>query len=292
MSRAPRIDAHQHFWRIAAREGHWPPPALAAIHRDFGPHDLQPLCRAAGIDATVLVQTLPDEAETQEMLAIARQHPWVRGVVGWVDLKGADAPERIASLAADPRLRGLRPMLQDLPDDDWINDPALDPAVQAMQDHGLVFDALVLTRHLAALARFAERHPHLSIVVDHGAKPDIASGEIAPWRDGMQRLAALPHVCCKLSGLLTEAGDRRSREALQPYVQALWTLFGAERLVWGSDWPVLRLAGDYAGWLAMSHELLDRVEPAPTAAQRDAVFGLNALRLYSLVAHEPSSETP
>jgi L-fuconolactonase len=277
-----RIDAHQHFWRLADRGGAWPPPELAAIHRDFGPDDLAPLLREAGVDGTVLVQSLPSVAETRALLALAHATPFVRGVVGWVDMKAADAAATIAGLARDPLLKGLRPMLQDLSDDDWIADPATAPAARAMAAHSLVFDALVLPRQLRGLHAFAARHPELAIVVDHAAKPAIARGETQPWRDDMARLAGLPNVRCKLSGLLTEAGDRTRPEHLQPYVQALWASFGPSRLLWGSDWPVLRLAGDYAGWLETTAALLAAVDPPAGDAECAAVLGTNAATLYRL----------
>lgn len=282
MSSSLRVDAHQHFWRLADRRGHWPPAELEAIHRDFLPPDLEPQRLHAGIDGTVLVQSLPSEDDTRWMLDLADQHRFIWGVVGWTDLKAADAPERIAALAKRPKLKGLRPMLQDLPDDGWIADPAVDAGAQAMAKHGLVFDALVLTRHLEALHAFAIRHPGLRIVIDHGAKPPIATGALEPWRSWMATLAALPHVSCKVSGLLTEAGPRRSADALRPYVQTLWDLFGPRRLLWGSDWPVLRLAGDYQAWLEMSQALFATIDTAMSDADRADLFGTNAMRLYGL----------
>ena len=277
-----KVDAHQHFWRLADRAGAWPPPELAAIHRDFGPDDLAALLRESAVDATVLVQSLPSLDDTRRLLALARATPFVRGVVGWADMKAPDAVGTLATLAGDALLKGLRPMLQDLADDAWIADVATAPAAQAMVRHGLVFDALVLPRQLPALRTFAARHPALAIVIDHAAKPAIARAEIEPWRRDMAQLAALPNVHCKLSGLLTEAGARTQREALQPYVQALWGSFGPARLVWGSDWPVLRLAAGYADWLATSDALLAAVTPPATPADRAAVFGGNAVALYRL----------
>ncbi|MGQ3053685.1 MAG: amidohydrolase family protein [Roseateles sp.] len=277
-----QVDAHQHFWRLADREGHWPPASLQALHRDFGPQDLAPHLHAAGVEATVLVQSLPSVADTRWMLSVAAQTPWVRGVVGWVDFKAADAAAQIDDLARDPLLKGLRPMLQDLSDTDWIADPACDAAARAMQRHGLVFDALVLPRHLRALHRFARRHPGLTLVIDHGAKPPVASGVIKPWLTDMAALATLPQVHCKVSGLLTEAGERRDGGALQPYVQTLWLLFGPTRLLWGSDWPVVNLACDYASWWAMAHDLVQRLYPSPQPDDIRALFGDNAARLYRL----------
>ncbi|MBW8777756.1 MAG: amidohydrolase family protein [Burkholderiales bacterium] len=282
-----RIDAHQHFWRIAERAGAWPPPTLASIHRDFGPQDLAPLLQAGGIDGTVLVQSMPSVAETRQLLELARATTFVRGVVGWVDMKATDAVDTIAQLARDPLLKGLRPMLQDLEDDDWIADPATAPAAEAMARHGLVFDALVLPRQLGALRTFAARHPRLAVVVDHAAKPPIARGQMQPWHDDLASLAALPQVHCKVSGLLTEAGERTRLEDLLPYVQTLWACFGPSRLLWGSDWPVLRLAGDYPGWLAMTTALLAAVQPAASAGEAAAILGGNAVSLYRLRAPRP-----
>jgi L-fuconolactonase len=169
-------------------------------------------------------------------------------------------------------------MLQDLDDDAWIADPALAPAAEAMQRHGLSMDGLVLPRHLPALLDFAQRYPALPLVIDHGAKPLIASGELEPWRRDLERLARLPHVHCKLSGLVTEAGAVWSVEKLRPYAQHILDAFGPRRVIWGSDWPVLELAAGYGQWLAACEDLLAGLEPAA----REDVFGLNAVRFYRL----------
>jgi len=275
------IDAHQHFWLLADRQGQWPPPELTAIHRDFMPADLTPTLDRCQVEGTLLVQSQPTVADTRFLLALADQHSFVYGVVGWADLKAADAATQIAGLATHPRLKGLRPMLQDLPDANWIADVALDPAVAAMCEHGLCFDALVLPRQLAALTWFARRHPRLPIVIDHAAKPPIASGELSPWLADMQLLAELPNVHCKLSGLLTEAGPDPQPVCMAPYLDAIYTLFGPERLMWGSDWPVLRLAGSYESWLTMA---IDFCRARANAAQGtlDAIFSGNARRFYRL----------
>ncbi|HYF86467.1 amidohydrolase family protein [Azospirillum sp.] len=269
-----RIDAHQHFWLMAARRGEWPPPDLGPIHRDFLPPDLLPLLLEAGVDGTVLVQTLCTEADTDFMLDLAARHSFIRGVVGWTDLKAPDAPQRVRGLAARPKLKGLRPMVQ-AEASDWLDDAAIDPAASAMAEMGLSFDALVLPRHLPSLLRFARRHPALSIVIDHAAKPEIASGGTPGWAEDMGALAALPNVWCKLSGLLTEAGERTGIDDIRPYVRRLIALFGTDRLIWGSDWPVLRLAGDYPGWLDMCRRLIP-------AEAHPAVFGGNAATFYRL----------
>jgi len=272
------VDAHQHFWQLADRNGAWPPPELSPIYRDFLPGDLVHLLERHGVARTVLVQSMPNEDDTRFMLDLARRHAFIGGVVGWADMKAPDAPARIAALAADPMLKGLRPMLQDLEDDRWIDDAALGPAVEAMLRHGLSFDALVLPRHLPALLAFAERYPALPIVIDHGAKPLIALGVLEPWRGDIARLAALPQVHCKLSGLVTEAGAEWDVARLRPYVEHLVASFGPQRLIWGSDWPVLNLASDYAGWIAASAALLAGLDED----DRRAVFGLNAQRFYRI----------
>jgi len=273
-----RIDAHQHFWRLAERGASWPPPALEPIYRDFLPHDLAPLLGAHGIDATVLVQSLPTRADTDFLLQLARATPCVAGVVGWVDLKAVDAVQQIDALAENNMLKGLRPMLQDIEDVRWIDDPALDPAMDAMVRHRLVFDALVLPRHLPSLLALARRHPALAIVIDHAAKPPIASGAVDDWAAALAPLAALPQVCCKLSGMVTEAGAGWTVAGLAPYARVVLDAFGAGRVLWGSDWPVVNLASNYAGWLDASTALLAHLP----AAARDQVLGLNAMRVYRL----------
>jgi L-fuconolactonase len=281
MRQVMRIDAHQHFWRIADRQGQWPPPSLAPIHRDFVPADLLPALRRCGVDATVLVQSLPTLADTDYLLDIAAHNAHVRGVVGWVDMTRPDAPQHIARLAREPLLKGLRPMLQDLPDDAWANDPAYDAAARAMIGHGLAFDALVRAVQLPALLGFARRHPRLRIVIDHAGKPPIARGSALPWRAHVAALAALPHVHCKLSGLLTEAGALADMAALAPWVDHLFAAFGPDRLIWGSDWPVLNLAADYDAWFAMATTLCE-AQPGMDAAALAGVFGGNARRFYHL----------
>jgi L-fuconolactonase len=268
------IDAHQHFWLMKDRAGQWPPPSLAAIYRDFLPADLSPLLAAAGVSGTVLVQTMETRADTDFMLELAEKTDFIKGVVGWVDMKSPEAASEIARRAKHPAFKAVRPMLQGMEDVAWIDDPALDPAAAALVKHGLAFDALVLPPYLPHLLSFARRHPQLPIVIDHGAKPMIAIGHYSDWRKDMAALAALPNVHCKLSGLLTERGEQRP-EAVRPYAETILELFGGNRVIFGSDWPVLRLAGDYQAWLDFCRDIV----PAEDHA---AVFGGNAIRFYSL----------
>jgi L-fuconolactonase len=270
------IDSHQHFWRLARGDYGWLVPSLAAIHRDFGPADLAPILARHGIDRTILVQAAPTVAETAYLVELARKAAFVAGVVGWTDFESPGVADAITALAREPLIVGLRPMVQDLADDRWLAQPSLAPAFAAMAAHGLVFDALVKPRHLPALLHVLERHPDLAVVVDHGAKPDLARGDLAGWRRAIARVAASPQATCKLSGLVTEAREGAGIDVLQPCVDTLLECFGPERVMWGSDWPVVELAGGYDRWRALSLTLL---EPLNEQA-RESVLGRTAARVY------------
>ena len=273
-----KIDAHQHFWALARGDYGWLTPDLAPIYRDYATDDLAPLLAAAGIDGTILVQAAPTVAETEYMLALADQTLFIKGVVGWVDFEAADAPDQIAALAAHPALVGLRPMIQDIADPHWMVDEVLTPAINAMQQHELTFDALTLPQHLGPLRRLLARHPQMRVVIDHGSKPLIRDGMIDGWAEDMAALARDTDAWCKLSGLVTEAAPDWTTDDLRPYVDHLLTTFGPSRLIWGSDWPVCTLACSYERWLETTGELLG----ALTEAERNAVLGGNAARAYNL----------
>jgi L-fuconolactonase len=271
-----RIDAHHHLWTLARGDYGWLTPALAPIYRDFTLQDLAPHLSAARIDGTILVQAAPTEAETLFMLETAERADVVRGVVGWIDFDAPDGVARIEAMAAHPLLVGLRPMVQDIPDDDWLLRPALAPLLRAMAGHGLVFDALALPRHLSRLLRVIDRHGELQFVLDHCAKPHLKTGEIGDWRGDIAELAARHNIVCKLSGLVTEAGPDWQLAGLRPAVEHVLNCFGPQRLLWGSDWPVLNLAGDYERWLNASETLLTDL----SADDKTAIFGGNAARIY------------
>ncbi|WP_083292792.1 amidohydrolase, partial [Janthinobacterium sp. HH104] len=232
--------------------------------------------RDAGSAGTVLVQSLPTAADTDYLLALAAKTSFIRAVVGWTDLLAPDAAAVIARLASYGKLKGLRPMLQDIDDDQWIANPALAPALAAMVEQGLRLDALVLPRHLPALLHCARAYPQLAIVIDHAAKPPIADAGFGAWREDMALLAALPNVHCKLSGLVTEARPGWNVDDLRPYAAHVLDVFGPRRVIWGSDWPVVDLAGGYAAWLAASEALLAHLGQE----DRDDIFGRNACRFY------------
>jgi L-fuconolactonase len=272
---ATRVDAHHHVWRVARGDYGWLTPDLP-IHRDYGLDDLRPLL--GGITATVLVQAAPTEAETGFMLETARASSGlVRAVVGWADLEAPAADERIAALAGDPLLKGLRPMLQDIAETGWVMGEAVGRGLDAMARAGLRLDLLVQPRHLPLLPRLAERHPGLPLVIDHGAKPRIAEGAWEPWASDIARAARETPALCKLSGLVTEASGGWRVDDLRRYVDHLLEQFGPERLLWGSDWPVVCLAGGYERWLEATEVLLRGL----SGAERDAVLGGTAARFYS-----------
>jgi L-fuconolactonase len=271
-----RIDSHQHFWTLERGDYGWLTETLAPIYRDFGPDDLLPKLSRNGIDKTILVQAAPTVAETHFMLGIAAKTPFVAGVVGWADFEAAGAPDTIGKLAADPLLVGLRPMIHDIPDDDWMLRDDLGPAFTALIEHGLVFDALVRPHHLPRLKILLERYPSLPVVVDHAAKPVIREEKLDPWRADIAAIAAHPSATCKISGMATEAASDWKAADLKPYVDHLLDVFGPGRLLWGSDWPVLNLAGTYDRWLEATNLLLAHLREH----DRDAILGGNAADLY------------
>jgi L-fuconolactonase len=272
-----RIDAHHHVWSLARGDYGWLTPDLAPIYRDFELEHLAPHLAAAGIEGTILVQAAPSEAETTFLLDIADAAEAVRGVVGWTDFDAPDAVARIDKLSAEcALLAGLRPMVQDIPDDDWLLRPALAPLLTAMARHGLVFDALVLPRHLPRLLQVVDRHPDLTFVLDHCAKPRLATGDIETWRRDIASLAERSNIVCKLSGLVTEAAPDWQIPDLRRAVDHVRACFGPQRMLWGSDWPVVNLAGGYAKWLAAAETLLADLSREETAS----VFGGTAARIY------------
>lgn len=276
------IDSHQHCWQLDRPECRWPTPELSAIYRDFGPGDYRREAAPAGVDASVLVQSQPDERDTDYLLSLAEASPGVLGVVGWLDLAAPDAAARVVATAERPGLCGLRPMLEAIERDDWILECARPEALALMAEWGLAFDALIRPRHLGVINVLARRHPELIIVIDHAAKPDIGAGQWRDWHEGLAALAARPNVLCKLSGLVTEMAPGQPLDELAPYARAVLELFGPERVLWGSDWPVLRLAGDFHRWLTLARERVADFDPAA----EPAVFADNARRCYRLAGSQ------
>jgi L-fuconolactonase len=267
------VDAHQHFWWIGRHDYPWLDPALA-IHRDYELDDLRRV--QDDIRATVLVQASPTTAETQTLVGIAQASDGlVRGVVGWVDLAAREASTVIAELAARDVVKGVRPMLGFIEDTDWILRADVQAALETLARHSLSLDVAARARHLPLLPELAQRHPSLAMVIDHGAKPTIARGEFQPWARDIARVARETPMFCKLSGLATEAGANWSDDDLRPYVDHLIECFGADRLMWGSDWPVVDLAGGMQRWREASRRLIP-------AEMQQAIMRETAVSFYKL----------
>ena len=273
------IDAHFHIWQLARRDYGWLTPALKGIYRDVTVADWQRESAPCGVRGGVLVQAAPTDAETAFLLEAAHGNDAVMGVVGWANLLASDAVQRVEKLALQPKLKGLRPMLQDIAQVDWILQNAVQPALHAMADCGLTLDALVKPEHLPIISVLAARHPRLRIVIDHGAKPtivnDITSATSSQWARDLHRLARESEVVCKLSGLWTQAPHGSPVQVVRNYAEQVLGSFGAPRVMWGSDWPVLELAGAYAQWHAFAHSLV------PVGQHAD-VFEATARRIYAL----------
>lgn len=270
------IDAHVHIWRLGRNGCTWPTPDLARIHCDFGLADVAAALSGTGVDRVVLVQSQESEDDTAWLLAEAAASPIAAGVVGWIEGAAIDPAARLARLKRQGPLVGVRVMAQDRPAA-WLADPALHGQYRALADLGLSLDLLVRPQHLPGCADLADAFPDLRMIVDHIAKPLIANDGFTAWREGMAPVAERTNMMCKLSGLITEAAPGAAMESLAPYVEAALDLFGPERLVWGSDWPVILLNGAYRDWLDLARTVIP-------AGHHDAVFGGNARRFYGLAA--------
>lgn len=274
------VDAHQHYWHPARGDYGWLAQAPATLQQAFLPRDLCAQRAALGVQFSVLVQAAPTEEETRYLFELAHEDPAVVGVVGWVDMEADDVGTRIDALVRQGNglLRGLRPMAQDLADPEWLARPSLDRAFDCIQDCGLAFDALVDLRQFPALLQRLRRHPQLNVVLDHAGKPAIRDGRLDQWAHWIDELAQHPQLHCKLSGLLTLLGEAVHDDAIEPYVAELFAHFGSERLMWGSDWPVLTTHADYAHWLHVAMILTERYASGSHAD----VFAANAARFYAL----------
>ena len=275
------IDAHHHFWDPARASYPWMTDALAPIRRRFGPEDMEPLLAPNGVDRTVLVQTRSSLDETREFLATAAQHDFIAGVVGWVDLT-ADVPKQLASLRAGPggkKLVGIRHQAHDEADPEWLGKKDVRRGIVAVGKAGLTYDILVRTRELPAALALVTALPDMRFVVDHIAKPPIASGEMSEWAALLKPLAAFRNVFVKLSGMVTEADWKHwTVRDIRPYVQRVLEWFGPERCVFGSDWPVCLVAASYARVIDVCGQAVGDLG----ADDRERIFGDNAGQLYQL----------
>jgi L-fuconolactonase len=271
------IDAHQHFWRYEPRAYAWIDDRMDALKRDFLPVDLVPHLDQASVEATIAVQTQHTVEETEWLLGLAGAHPFIAGVIGWVDLQADDVEATVARMSEHPALSGIRHIVQSEADDDFLLGSAFGRGIAALGPAGLAYDILIYPRHLAVAADFVARYPSQTFVLDHLAKPEIRRGAIDEWANDLRRLAAAPNVWCKLSGLVTEADwGAWTAAQIEPYLEVAFGCFGAARLIAGSDWPVCTLAADYSRTMAVVRDYVARF----TSAERDAVLGGNARTVY------------
>jgi len=271
-----RIDAHQHLWSISRGDYHWIPPDHPLWARDFTPADLDPLRQSSDVSRTILVQATNTTAETEYLLGLADATDWIAGVIGWIDFEDPSQAEQLARFARHPKLLGLRPMVQNIPQIDWVLREDIAWAFEAIIAHDIVFEALGFAKHAAVFSELFQRYPSMRTVVDHGMKPVIRDNEFDQWAGDMKRIAAQSHVHCKLSGLLTEAAPGATAATLKPYVDLLIEAFGSERLMWGSDWPVLLAASSYEAWVGMMDELLSEL----TDLQRQSIWSTTVQTFY------------
>ena len=273
-----RIDAHQHFWRYEPERDAWITEEMSVLRRDFLPDELEAVLQGSRIDGTVAVQADQSERETEFLLALAERHPFIRGVVGWVDLRSTELRNRLEHFCAFDRFRGVRHIAQAEPDDFLTRDDVVH-GIGLLREVGLTYDILVYAHQLPAAVALVRRLPEQPFVVDHIAKPRIREGGIRPWAEQMRELAGCPNVWCKVSGLVPEADWARWRpDDLRPYLDVVFDAFGAGRLMFGSDWPVCLLAADYSRVV----ELIDSYAAQLPADQRDDLFGGSAVRFYGL----------
>ena len=273
------IDAHQHFWQVGRFDYPWMETDNAVLYRDYLPSDLQPVLHENGVSKTVLIQASNSVAESRWLLQLADEHSFIAGVVGWVDLMSLETASQLEELTAHPKFKGVRHLVESEPHDDWLVHGEVLNGLKLLAAFDLSYDLLIHTRHLPCARRVAEECPELSLVIDHLAKPPIATGELAEWARELKPLAALPNVHCKLSGLVTEANwTTWKNEDLRPYVDYALEIFGPERLMFGSDYPVCLLAASYKQVLESFQELTKNL----SADNQDRIFGGNAASFYRL----------
>jgi len=274
------LDSHHHLWRYDPARLPWIGDGMPALKRDYGAADLEAAIAGTGVERTLLVHAQQNVEETDWMLEIARAHPRIAGVVGWVPLVDPGVEATLARLAADPHLRGVRHIVHDEPDERFILRDDFNRGVARLRGFGLVYDVLIFAAHLPHAIAFVDRHPDQPFVVDHVAKPTIrASAFDRAWAEGLRELARRPHVTCKLSGMVTEVRDPGwSPGLLQPYLDVALEAFGPSRLMFGTDWPVCRLKCEYAEWVEAVRAFV-----APlSAGEQAAILGGTAQRVYGV----------
>jgi L-fucono-1,5-lactonase len=273
------IDSHQHFWQVGHFDYPWMSSEVEVLYQDYLPSQLEPILKESGVGNTVLVQASNSLAETYWLLSLAERYPFIAGVVGWVDLKDPEMEQELEVLIANPKFKGVRHLVESEPADDWLVQPSVLKGLRVLARHRVSYDLLVHTRHLKHVKTVAEACPNLRLVIDHVAKPPIASGEITEWASALKEVAAYPNTWCKLSGLVTEANlTSWTTEDLRPYIERALEFFGPKRMMFGSDWPVCLLAASYDQVVEAFQSLLADL----TEEHRNRIFSENATEFYRL----------
>jgi L-fucono-1,5-lactonase len=270
------FDAHQHFWEFDPAQYSWIQPDWP-IRREFLPDDLSPVLSGSGIEGSIAVQARQTLEETRWLLDLAEQHSFIKGVVGWVDLRSDAVEEQLSTLSKDPKLVGVRHVVQDEPDDRFMLDPKFMRGISMLARFHLTYDILITPRQLPAAIELAKSFPKQAFVVDHLAKPLIRQGTLSPWREQISELAKSRNVFCKVSGMVTEADWALWKPAdFAPYLEVVLAAFGTDRLMFGSDWPVCLLAAPYQRVFSLVEDWLAHLKPT----QRQRIFGENCERFY------------
>ncbi len=278
-----RVDSHQHFWVYKPADYPWIGAGMDRLRRDFLPLHFGPELEAAGFQRAVSVQASQTLRETEWLLELSSKHEFVAGVVGWVPLAWPRVGDELDRLAANPRLKGIRHILHDEADDNYMLAKDFNRGVALLEEYRLVYDILIFERHLGAAVRFVDGHPNQVFVLDHLGKPRIREGEFSEWASGLRDLASRRNVYCKLSGLVTEASWEDWTEAdLWPCFETALEVFGPDRLLFGSDWPVCLLAGEYGDWFETAKRMVGKL----SLAEQERIFGLTAAAVYRLDSPE------
>lgn len=274
-----RIDAHQHFWKYSAADYGWISDRMPELKRDFLPHDLEPLLETEGFNGSIAVQARQDPEETRWLLQLAGDNEFIKGVVGWVDLCSPALPAELEQFASHPKFVGVRHVLQDEPEDEFMLRPAFRQGIAHLADHGLSYDLLLYPRHLPIAVKLVREFPAQPFVLDHIAKPGIAESVIHPWDRDIRELGKCANVCCKLSGMVTEARWKQwHAEDFRPYLDVVFEAFGPERLMIGSDWPVCTLSANYAATLGIVRDYIVQLD----SRQQEEILGRNCARFYGV----------
>ena len=274
-----KIDSHHHFWKYDPVEYSWMNEDMGILKSDHLPTDLKKEIDAAGIDGVVSIQASQSMKETDDLLRFAAEEDFVKGVVGWFPLADDRVGESFAKYAENHWLKGVRHVVQDEPDDHFILGEDFNRGITLLKEFDLVYDILIYERQLAPSIEFVDRHPELVFVLDHVAKPRIRDGAMEPWADLMRQMAERPNVSCKLSGMATEADWANWTESqLIPYLDVALEAFGPDRLMFGSDWPVARLAVEYGPWVKLMTTYLSKL----SLSEQAAIWGENAIQAYKL----------